>query len=344
MNIQRNKQRKLIMNLEQALLQYGNDINYIILRDGTNIEIIDDFIEENIEDNYGYDNYMYKEIDQNGTLRGRGLKKSLRKTVLKSNNNQGKLRFGNNYNNNIDNNKVIIKQTEDNEYLQCANCFKFFNSKESDEETENSSNINDNNNNIINIYNNKNQYNEKMRPQMPAQIPPKQNQQYPPYQPNIPKQVMPPQQKYNQNNINNFNPPPYNNPQYQQRGPQQRMNIPNVPPQSQLYYYNNNQIPKGNMRIPGINNQNNQVFRERKRNSGKYQQKEIGQNNYVVNKYPGSGKKQINNEYDANYYKNDTKYYEYPSINYAHSSNKQQNNNYYQNDVNEFQENDSYGY
>ena len=129
MNIQRNKNRKLVMNLEQALLQYGNDINYIILRDGTNIEIIDEFIEEKFEENnYGYDNYMYKEIDPNGTLRGKGLKKSLRKTVLKSINNQEKLRSTNS--NNIDNNKVIIKQTEDNEYLQCANCFRFFNSKE----------------------------------------------------------------------------------------------------------------------------------------------------------------------------------------------------------------------
>jgi len=342
MNIQRNKNRKLVMNLEQALLQYGNDINYIILRDGTNIEIIDEFIEEKFEENnYGYDNYMYKEIDPNGTLRGKGLKKSLRKTVLKSINNQEKLRSTNS--NNIDNNKVIIKQTEDNEYLQCANCFKFFNSKESDEETENTSNINDNNNNNINTNNNKNQYNEKIRPQMPAQIPPKQNQQYPPYQPNIPpKQVMPPQPKYNQNNYNNPS-PPYYNPQYQQRGPQQRMNVhPPSPHPPQNFY--NNQIPKGNMRFPVNNNQNNQVFRSRKRNSGKYQQNEIRQNNYVINKYPGSGKKQFNPEYDVNYYQNEIKYFEYPSINYGHSSNKQQNNNYYQNEVNEFQENDYYGY
>ena len=45
---------------------------------------------------------------------------------------------------------------------------------------------------------------------MPAQIPPRQNmynQQYIPNQPNIPnipKQVMPPQQKYNQNYPNNI--------------------------------------------------------------------------------------------------------------------------------------------
>ena len=84
MNI-RGNHRNIRMNLEQALLQYGNDINYLVLRDGTNIEIIDDyqnenendeFVEEKIdEDNYGYNNYIYKEIDQNGTLRGKGLKK-----------------------------------------------------------------------------------------------------------------------------------------------------------------------------------------------------------------------------------------------------------------------------
>ena len=79
MNIQGHR-KKLIMNLEQALLKYGNDISYIILRDGTNIEIIDDyqndndeFVEEKFEDNT-YNNYIYKEIDQNGTLlRGRGV-------------------------------------------------------------------------------------------------------------------------------------------------------------------------------------------------------------------------------------------------------------------------------
>jgi phosphoribosylformimino-5-aminoimidazole carboxamide ribonucleotide (ProFAR) isomerase len=73
------------MNLEQALLKYGNDIVYLVLRDGTHIEIIDDFpnvnedefVEEKFEnENYGYNNYIYKEIDQNGTLRGKGLKKN----------------------------------------------------------------------------------------------------------------------------------------------------------------------------------------------------------------------------------------------------------------------------
>ena len=407
MNI-RGNHRNIRMNLEQALLQYGNDINYLVLRDGTNIEIIDDyqnenendeFVEEKIdEDNYGYNNYIYKEIDQNGTLRGKGLKKNgnmkpLRKTILKSiNNDEGKLRSTVHDNNN---NNAIIKISENNEYLQCANCFKFFNEKEDEDDTDNTSNnANINSNNNINInknqiqpqnYNNvnNNNYNKNIRPQMPAQIPPRQNmynQQYIPNQPNIPnipKQVMPPQQKYNQNYPNNIqqqqpyyhqNQGKYPPPQNQQipRGPQQRMNMP------QPYYNNNNQIPKSNMRIP-YNNQNNQIFRARKRNSGRYQQVETKtefiQKNYVVNKYPGSAKKPRNIENDminqevgytdnnlGNYFnENEIKYYDYPPIKYqtknffVHSSskrveNRNNNNNYYQPEVGEFQENDYYGY
>ena len=117
-----NIQKRLRMDLEQALLTYGNDIDYLILRDGTSIEIIDEFVQEKVEDNY--DNYMYKEINQDGTLRGKESKKVLRKTVLQSSmmNNQDNLR---NYNNNKNNNEknVIVKISENNEYLQCANCF-----------------------------------------------------------------------------------------------------------------------------------------------------------------------------------------------------------------------------
>ena len=405
MNIRGNHRNKIIrMNLEQALLQYGNDINYLVLRDGTNIEIIDDyqndndeFVEEKFdENNYGYNNYIYKEIDQNGTLRGKGLKnmKPLRKTILKSiNNDEGKLRSTNHDNN------AIIKISENNEYLQCANCFKFFNEKEDEEETDNSSNNNNNNINPNNNFNNNqiqpqnynnnfnNNKNIRPQPQIPAQIPPKQNmynQQYIPNQPNIPRQVIPPQQNYNQNYPNNIQQQPYYNhnpgkyppppnyqnpgryppPQNQQipRGPQQRMNMPQP-------YYNNNQIPKGNMRIP-YNNQNYQFFRARKRNSGRYQQietkTEFVQKNYVVNKYPGSAKKPRNVENDeinqeigytdnnlANYFnENEIKYNDNNPIKYqmknyyVHSASKkvESNNNYYQPEVCEFQENDYYGY
>jgi len=396
MNIRGNHRTKK-MNLEQALLKYGNDIVYLVLRDGTYIEIIDDFpnvnedefVEEKFEnENYGYNNYIYKEIDQNGTLRGKGLKKNnnagkpLRKTILKSSiNDEGKLRS------NAHENNEIIKHSENNEYLQCANCFKFFNAKEDEDETDNTSNTNytsnSNNNNKNQIqpqqYNNNinnNNNNKNIRPQIPFPNPPMQNnQQYIPNQPNIPRQVMPPppQQKYNQNYPNNNNPPYYQQnqgkypppPYYQQipRGPPQRMNIP------QPYYNNNNPIPKGNMRIP-FNYQQNQIFRERKRNSGRYQQietkSEFIQKNYVVNKYPGSAKKPRNVENEminqeigytdnnmGNYLnENEIKYYNNPPpIKYqtknffVHSSSKRiENNNYYQPEVGEFQENDYYGY
>ena len=53
-----NIQKRLRMDLEQALMTYGEDIDYLILRDGTTIEIIDDnndeFVEEKID--------IYKDI------------------------------------------------------------------------------------------------------------------------------------------------------------------------------------------------------------------------------------------------------------------------------------------
>ena len=358
-----NIQKRLRMDLEQALMTYGEDIDYLILRDGTTIEIIDDnndeFVEEKIENNYNYDNYMYKEINQDGTLRGKKttLQKPLRKTVLKSTmmNNQGKLKST------VDKDKIILKHSENNEYLQCANCFKFFNSNENDEETDNTSNQS-NNNNINNNINN-NPINQQNIPrQIPAQ--PQQPQQdynqnkYPNNQP-----FYQPQQRYNQNN------PPYYQkiPAQYPPNPQQRMNMPPQPQQQYYYNNNNNQIPRGNPRMPYYNNnQNNPMFRSRKRNSGKYQQKESKSEFIQINKYPGSAKKGKNPEFNyelsnqekgyidnnlGNYLnENENKYYEYPSTNYnkknyfAHSSSKKQENNYYHHEIEEFQENDFYRY
>ena len=87
---------------------------------------------------------------------------------------------------------------------------------------------------------------------------------------------------------------------------------------------------------------------------------------YVVNKYPGSAKKpriiendMMNQEVGytdnnlGNYFnENEIKYYDYPPIKYqsknyfVHSSSKREENrnNYYQPDIEEFQENDYYGY
>ena len=324
-----NIQKRLRMDLEQALLTYGNDIDYIILRDGTSIEIIDDndndYVEEKMEDNY--DNYMYKEINQDGTLRGKGLKKPLRKTVLKSSmgNNQGNLRNIKNKNNNEKN--VIVKISENNEYLQCANCFKFFNSKETEEETDNTSennyNANNNNNNQIN-----NNFINQNQPNIPRQVIP----QYQGYDQNNNKGNQPylqPHPKYNQNNIQPYYP----------RNTDDNQCPPRMPrgPQPQHQYYYNNQIPKGNPKMPYYNNnQNNPLFRSRKSN-------EFIQKNNMVNRYPGSAKKQRNTE--INY---DDNYYEYPTTKYnnknyfAHSSSKKQGNNYYQNEIDEFQESEYY--
>ena len=346
-----NIQKRMRMDLEQALNNYGEDIDYIILRDGTTIEIIDenndDFVEEKIEDNYNYDNYLYKEINQDGTLRGKGMKttlsKPLRKTVLKSinyNNNQGKLRSTyDDDNNNENNNNVILKHSEDNEYLQCANCFKFFNTKESEEETDNTSNTSNNINNNIN--NNMINQPNIPRPQViPAQPPQEYNQNR--IQNNQP--YYQPQQRYNQNNFQN-NPPYYQNiPGQYPPNPQQRMNMP--PPPQQQYYNNynnnyNNQIPRGNRMPYYNNNQNNPMFRSRKK------------------EYPGSAKKGKNSEFnyefsnqEKGYVDNNLgNYYEYPVNNnfnkknsFAHSSSKKQENNYYHNEIEEFQENDYFRY
>ena len=326
-----NIQKRLRMDLEQALMTYGEDIDYLILRDGTTIEIIDDnndeFVEEKIENNYNYDNYMYKEINQDGTLRGKGLKKPLRKTVLKSSmgNNHGNLRNFKNHNEK----NVIVKISENNEYLQCANCFKFFNSKETEEETDNTSENNYNANNNINTNNQmNNNFINQNQPNIPRQVIP----QYQGYDQNNNKGNQPylqPHPKYNQNNIQPYYPRNTNNNQYP----------PQIPrgPQPQHQYYYNNQIPKGNPKIPYYNNnQNNPLFRSRKSN-------EFIQKNNMVNRYPGSAKKQRNTE--INY---DDNYYEYPTTKYnnknyfAHSSSKKQENNYYQNEIDEFQESEYY--
>ena len=165
------------MSLEEVLRAYSNEIDIITLKDGTNIEIVednqhfrgrgksgmnyidnqmftkegnnDDFVEEYIMEDTG--NLDFQQIPPNyqGPLRGRGLKKtlgkSLRKTVLKSIDGteqeanvqtQEKLRF---FNKNKVNPSLndIIQHTEDNEYLQCANCKRFFSKDENEEQNIN---------------------------------------------------------------------------------------------------------------------------------------------------------------------------------------------------------------
>ena len=104
MNYQ-SQQVNVKMTIKEALNAYYNDICYLILKDGTNIEIIpemgyidnqldygqnqNEFVEEETPSNSN--NFNYEQVEQYspGLLRGRGhnkkpLGKSLRKTVLKS--------------------------------------------------------------------------------------------------------------------------------------------------------------------------------------------------------------------------------------------------------------------
>ena len=381
MNIQGHRFKNR-MNLEQALFKYANDISYLILRDGTSIEIIDneeneryepeqnnyddEFMEEKIVDNHNYDNYdnyQFKEINQEGTLRGKtnlkkSLGKSLRKTLIKTitKENQGKLRSNKK--------DIILKQTENNEYLQCANCFKFFDPNENIEENNykyNDLQLQEQ------INNNKN--NNKVNPPIANQIPSHQIPQ--------PKQMIPNQQKHNQFQNQQFYPQIPNQqkkPEKIPRGPpNQIVNYP--PPQPQPYqrnYYNN--IPKGNFRpnqaMPPFH-QNNQIFRASNRNSGRYQPKEnIIQKEMIINKYPGSGKKPRNNNFNyeqnngndritrdfnkiigeevgytdnnLDYYydknNNNNNYYEYPQKKYFPSSRPKKENNYYQEEKYDYQQ------
>ena len=273
------------MTLNEALNAYYNDICYVILKDGTNIEIVpemgyidnqliygqnqNEFVEEKIPSQSN--NLNYKQVEQfsSGPLRGRGqnkkkLGRSLRKTVLKSLTgkekeakvqSQGKLRNVN----------ALISFTESNDFIQCANCHKFFPSDEDNEneKTDNSS--------------------------QQAQETPKKGQQQPK------QQVIPqPQQKYPQNPKKGNVPRP-NQPQqqfYQQipvqqnRGPQQKM-----PPRGGQF---------GQPMASQFRGQAIPIFRARKKNTSNAQRYNL-QNNYYkdVNLtsednyyYPASSKKQ----------------------------------------------------
>ena len=217
------------MGLREVLKEYSNDIYIITLKDGTNIEIVqdnqqfrgkgsqemnyidnrilpdegnyDDFVEENIME--GNENLNYQQIPSNypGPLRGRGLKKtlgkSLRKTVLKSIDGteqeakvqtNEKLRFFNK-NRAIPSLNNIIQHTENNDYLQCANCKRFFFSDEKEEQNINQASNKQSQNEIIN--------NQQISPQIqqyqqitPQKLPQNNHNHVYPNQPqNFPQQV-----------------------------------------------------------------------------------------------------------------------------------------------------------
>ena len=324
------------MNLKEALNQYQSEILYLILKDGTNIEIIPEEKEEGYIDNQLYkftednDEFVEEKVAENtndlalkqmipkqpGPLRGRGQKKfgkSLRKTVLKSlNRNEKEKNFEKNGKLRNVNDNLILKITENNDFIQCANCFKFF---PPDEDDENKTDISipqnaQNNQKVPSNYPKQIQPNH---PQQQKQIIPQQQQKYPqqnpqmlmPLKPNQPPQVKPNQKIPNsahnkQQQYKQIIPPP------QQPKVVQRKNVPgaNIRP---------NQLPMNAMSRGG----QNQIFRARKETKNRYDSNNdrnfnSNSNNYYSNNnnyaneeniyYPASGKKQSYTKVYAGYY------------------------------------------
>ena len=334
------------MGLEEALKAYSDEIKVITLRDGTNIEIIsndqcfrnrpeicytydefqneeendNDFIEENIEDNYNQYNYQQISPNKQVVLRGKGLGKSLRKTVLKSIDGKEKEKeFENGKLRNLAKKNVspnsIIQFTENNDFLQCANCHKFFCSDEKEEsqiKPQTTEKTTQNNQNIP-----PNSQKLPLKPQQKGPYP-QQFQPYPQKPSHHPPQQMPPHHRPQQ-------PPHQQGPQFPQH-PQQKQKIPqnmnmnmgfpqkpNYPqgfqgqnkpgPQNQFYQQKN--IHGG---FPGFNQQmgkqfrgNNQVFRARRKEINDYEMDyedydddNIKDDNYITEEiylYPSSAKK-----------------------------------------------------
>ena len=284
------------MRLEEALNNFSGDICYLTLKDGTNIEIIqnnqpqisrnmnfnynDEFIEENLEENFN--NFNYPQIIQNQplALRGRDQKKkfgklSLRKTVLKSLKGnekekkfpaEGKLR---NLNENL-----IFQQTDNNEFLQCANCHQFFLSEEN-EKNENNPQIPNKQQIPSNPQNNQFKVQNQQQKKIISQ-----NQQKPHPQQNKPGQII------TQNNQKQQF--------YQQVSPQQnkRGQIPNQKLNINQGNLRNNQQPIA-MQFRG----QNPVFRARKK---------------VTNRYDSNNDRYFNSKNLSNINNNAVNYYYYP--------------------------------
>ena len=252
------------MGLGEALHSYSGEIKYVTLKDGTNIEIIEnnppeitymdnefenefenqnDFVEEKVGGNIYNVNYQQMEKRQPGPLRGKKkvLGKSLRKTVLKSIDGtqeeknfdgQGKLRnLKNNANQNLN---EIIHFTENNDFLQCANCFKFFLSdeKESQNTTQNTGQ----------------KVNSNQQVPIQNQQIPKQNQQKIPYPQQYPQQPPHHNKKQPQQPSHHQHKPPH------QPYPKQNHQFPNYP--------NQNYPPNMNMGFPQKPNKPQQMYQQ----------------------------------------------------------------------------------
>lgn len=302
------------MSLDEALNTFSGDISYLTLKDGTNIEIVqnsrhemgyidnqlnlndnDEFVEENLDENFN--DYNYQQIFQNQPLALRGRdkkkkmgKKSLRKTVLKS-------LKGNEKEKNIPTEgkklrnlkeKLIFQQTDNNEFLQCANCLKFFvleeDKTENEKTNDNSKPQTPNNQKIPSQPQNNYQFIPKnqQKPHPSQQIRP--NQKIPQ---NYPKQ---PQQQYYQQILPQH-------PQQKKSGQNMHQKVNVNVNQGNL---RNNQMPMKPM-AQQFRGQN-QAFRAREKVTNRYesnneryfnQNNMINNNNYTGNYYyyPASGKK-----------------------------------------------------
>jgi hypothetical protein len=351
------------MPLNEALNAYSDQISYITLKDGTNIEVYQDsqnfrqrpemgyrnqmqsqneyeFVEENIIEPSPNAYYQQSPMNYPGPLRGKGLKKSLgktlRKTVLKSMTGQepeANVSSGQKLRNfNLKGNKNLndlITFTENNEYLQCANCQKFFVSDENEDESKDQANNqpiqNENQNQMIPS---QNQQYQQVSPQKKNQ-----NKHYQPYsgqqspypqqvQPHqnipqfYPQQGHPSQQHHHHNQKQHQNIPmgfPSMSNQYQQqfypqqghhqKQPQQYYQQIPVPQQHQ----NQRGVQKGYgvqgsyiaQNAPQFRGQNNYVFRARKKEVNRYDSNNDRYINYTTEEnyiYPASAKKRGSNK------------------------------------------------
>ena len=307
------------------------EVSYTDNQLGNEEENDNEFIEENLIDNFNQYNYQQITPTKQGLLRGKGNKglgKSLRKTVLRSiDGKEQEKEFENGKLRNVKSNKKneniqsIISFTENNDFLQCANCHKFFCSDENEQsQTENKTTENITQNNQ-NIHSNAQQFSQKPQqnmpypqqfqplpqhsPHQPKQNPKQQHHERPPQIPQNPypkqKQNIPHnQQKISQKMNMNMGFPPKPNPQgfFQQNKPYTGGGQPKSQNQQQFYQQKNN---AGG--FPGFNQQmprhigNNQVFRARKREVNEYEEEydnNIDHNDYIAGEiyyHPSSSKK-----------------------------------------------------
>ena len=146
------------MGLKEAFDAYSNEICYLILKDGTTVEIIPEmsYIDNQLQNEKNYSEFVEEEIEGNSSdldyqqmiqkhpaaLRVRDqykkIRKPLKKTILKSKNEKEK-EIKVRSKKRLRNINALIHFSENNEYLQCVNCKKYFPIKENENEIDNKS-------------------------------------------------------------------------------------------------------------------------------------------------------------------------------------------------------------